>query len=67
MRQFRYLLDLVINYMFSPTETQYYSMKGQVSVRSNALMPTDPAQHDDDPQVTSAGESGARNICSTNS
>ena len=66
MRQIRHLLDLVINYMFSPTETLYYMMKGKVTVRSNALMRTGPAQLDDDSKVITAGERDARNIHSTN-
>ena len=66
MRQIRQLLDLVINYMFSQIETQYYSMKGEVTVRSNALMRTGSAQLDDDPKTIPAGERDARNIHSTN-
>ena len=66
MRQIRHLLDLVINYIFSPTETHYYSIKGEVTVRSNALMRTGSAQLDDDPKAIPAGERDARNIHSTN-
>ena len=66
MRQFRPLLDFVVDYIFSPTETQYYSMKGEVTVRSNALMRTGPVQLDDDPKAIPAGERDARNIHSTN-
>ena len=66
MRQIRPLLDLVVNYIFSPTDTQYYLIKLEVTVRGNALMRTGPAQIDDDPKAIPAGERDARNIHSTN-
>ena len=66
MRQIRPLLDLVIYYISTPSETLYYKMKGEVTVRSNALMRTGSAQLDDDPKAIPAGERDARNIHSTN-
>ena len=57
---------MVVNYIFSPTDTQYYLMKVEVTVRGNALMRTGPAQLDDDPKAIPAGERDARNIHSTN-
>ena len=41
MRQIIQLLDLVINCMFSQIETQYYSMKGEVTVRIKAVVLVD--------------------------
>ena len=40
-------------------------MKGEVTVRSSALMRTGPAQLDDRPQAISADEREARNITPT--
>ena len=65
MRQIRALLDLVVNYIFLPTDTQYYLMKVEVTVLGNALMRTGTAQLDDDSKVITAGERDARNIHST--
>ena len=66
MRQIRPLLDLVVNFIFSPTDTQYYLIKVKVTVRGYALMQTGSAQLDDDPKAITAGERDARNIHLTN-
>ena len=51
--------------MFSSSRTQFYSLKGKVTVRNGVLMRTGSAQLVDDPQAIPAGERDARNIPST--
>ena len=48
--------------MFSPSRTQFYPMKDEVTVRNGALMRTGPAQLDYPSQANSADEKDARNL-----